>query len=159
MRRAGVILAVLAAAVLAASASPARASRYLRVGIYDDAQMLYGPTDKTFAYVKALHAQEVRITLYWGGPFGVAQKRPASPTDPADPAYDWSLYDRAVDYATQAGAQVLFSIYGTPAWANGGQGAERGSHQCDRPAQLRPAPPRSATAASIRSRTAASCRR
>ncbi len=119
MRRAGVILAVVATAILAASARPAHASRYLRVGIYDDAQTLYGPVDKTFAYINELHAQEVRVTLYWGGPFGVAAHRPAHATNPDDPAYDWALYDRAVDYATQAGAHVLFSIYGTPAWANG----------------------------------------
>jgi hypothetical protein len=119
MRRAGVIFAVLATAVLAASARPAHASRYLRVGIFDDAQTIYGPVDKTFAYINELHAQEVRVTLYWGGPFGVAAHRPAHATNPNDPAYDWTLYDRAVDYATQAGAHVLFSIYGTPAWANG----------------------------------------
>jgi len=114
--------AVLAAAVVAAAASPAVASRYLRVGLYDDAQWLYGPTGKTFAYVQELHAQEIRMTLYWGGPVGVATAKPARPTDPNDPAYDWSLYDRAVDYAAQAGAHVLFSIYGTPSWANGGKG-------------------------------------
>jgi hypothetical protein len=117
-----VIFAVAAAAVLAATAQPAHASRYLRVGLYDDAQLLYGPIDKSYAYVKALHAQEIRITLYWGGPFGVAQSRPSSATNPDDPAYDWTLYDRAVDYATQSDARVLFSVYGTPSWANGGQG-------------------------------------
>jgi hypothetical protein len=122
VRRVGVILAVLAAAVLAATASPASASRYLRLGLYDDAQWLYGPTDKTFAYVKELHAQEIRITLYWGGAIGVATARPQKPTDPDDPAYDWTLYDRAVDYAAQSGARVLFSIYGTPSWADGGKG-------------------------------------
>ena len=49
-----------AAAALAATVRPAHASRYLRIGLYDDAQLLYGPTDKSYAYVKALHAQEIR---------------------------------------------------------------------------------------------------
>ena len=35
--------AVLATAVLAAAARPAHASRFLRIGIYDEAQTLYGP--------------------------------------------------------------------------------------------------------------------
>jgi Glycosyl hydrolase catalytic core len=117
-----VIAAALAAAVLATSASSAQASRFMRVGIYDEAQTLYGPVPKTFALFQELHVQEVRLNLYWGGPYGVARTRPKSATNPDDPAYDWSLYDRTVNYAAQAGVHVLFSIYGTPSWANGGKG-------------------------------------
>jgi hypothetical protein len=113
-------LAVLAAAVLAATAN---GSRFMRVGIYDEAQTLYGPVPKTFARFKQLHVQEVRLNLYWGGRYGVARsRRPAHATNPADPAYDWTLYDRTVNYAAQNGVHVLFSIYGTPRWANGGRG-------------------------------------
>ena len=122
MRWAGVIVAVSLTAVVAATARPADGSRYLRVGIYDEAQTLYGPVDKTFALFKQLHVQEVRLNLYWGGKYGVALRRPASATNPADPAYDWALYDRTVDYAAQTGVHVLFSVYGTPGWANGGKG-------------------------------------
>ena len=122
MRWAGVIVAVCLTAFVAATARPAEGSRYLRVGIYDEAQTLYGPVDKTFALFKQLHAQEVRLNLYWGGKYGVATSRPRSATNPADPAYDWSLYDRTVQYAAQSGVHVLFSVYGTPAWANGGKG-------------------------------------
>jgi hypothetical protein len=114
-------MAVVLLAALAGTARPAHASRFLRVGLYDDAQWLYGPTEKTFNYIQELHAQEIRLTLNWGGKAGVAQSRPAHATDPNDPAYDWSLYDRAVDYAAQAGAHVLLTIYGTPPWANGGK--------------------------------------
>ncbi len=121
--RAGLLAALLAAAAaLAAGAQPGTASRYLRLGIYDEAQTLYGPVPRTFAFFKELHVQEVRLNLYWGGRFGVAQHRPRHATNPADPAYDWSLYDRTVRYANQYGTHILFSIYGTPAWANGGRG-------------------------------------
>ncbi|HEY8646816.1 MAG TPA: DUF5722 domain-containing protein [Gaiellaceae bacterium] len=113
---------MLATALVAATAQPADASRYLRVGIYDEAQTLYGPVDKTFAMFKQLHVQEVRLNLYWGGRFGVAKSRPAAATNPADPAYVWDLYDRTVNYAAQNGVHVVFSIYGTPTWANGGKG-------------------------------------
>jgi hypothetical protein len=122
MARAGALIAVLVTALLAATAQPADASRYMRVGIYDEAQTLYGPVAQTFSMFKQLHVQEVRLNLYWGGRFGVAKTRPASATNPADPAYDWDLYDRTVNYAAQNGVHVLFSIYGTPAWANGGKG-------------------------------------
>jgi hypothetical protein len=121
--RLGALIAVLAAAILVATAQPAHGSRYLRIGIYDEAQTLYGPVDKTFATFKQLHVQEVRLNLYWGGRFGVAKRRPASATNPADPAYDWDLYDRTVENAAAANVHVLFSVYGTPAWANGGRSA------------------------------------
>jgi hypothetical protein len=115
-----VLAAVAAVALLAATAS--QASRYMRVGIYDEAQTLYGPVPQTFALFKQLHVQEVRLNLYWGGKYGVARTRPKNATNPNDPAYDWTLYDRTVNYAAQANVHVLFSVYGTPAWANGDKG-------------------------------------
>ena len=42
--------------------------------------------------------------------------------NPADPAYDWSAYDRTVNYAAQYGIKVVFSIVGTPPWANAAAG-------------------------------------
>jgi hypothetical protein len=120
IRFGAVLLAVLGAAVVAATA---QASRFMRVGIYDEAQTLYGPVDKTFATFKQLHVQEVRLNLYWGGRYGVAASRPVHATNPADPAYHWVLYDRTVNFAAQNGVHVLFSIYGTPRWANGGRAA------------------------------------
>jgi hypothetical protein len=141
MARWGVTIAVAAAMVVAATAQPAESSRYLRIGIYDEAQTLYGPIDKTMPLLKQLHVQEVRLNLYWGGArYGVAQKRPANATNPADPAYDWELYDRTVRYANQYGVRVLFSIYGTPAWANGGLGTNHAptrTRQCGRRAPSR----------------------
>jgi hypothetical protein len=120
--RAGLIVVAAAAATVAATAQPAEGSRYLRVGIYDEAQTLYGPVDQTFALFKQLRVQEVRLNLYWGGRFGVARRRPASATNPSDPAYNWALYDRTVDRANRNGTRIVFSIYGTPRWANGGKG-------------------------------------
>src|ERR1700749_2981384 len=103
MRWAGVIVAVLATAFFAATA---QASRYMRVGIYDDAQTLYGPIDQTMVTLKQLHVQELRANLYWGGRYGVAKSRPANATSPTDPAYNWTLYDRLVRYANQYGMHV-----------------------------------------------------
>ena len=120
MRRLSVVVAVLVTALLAATA--ADASRFMRVGIYDHAQTMYGNVPQVFATFKELHVQEIRVNLYWGGPQGVATRRPANATNPNDPAYDWTLYDRTVNYAAQDGVHVLFSIYGTPSWANGGKG-------------------------------------
>src|SRR5205823_7988740 len=100
IRGAALLVAVLVSASVAATA---QASRFMRVGIYDEAQTLYGPVDKTFASFKQLHVQVVRLNLYWGGRYGVAGSRPARATDPADPAYHWELYDRTVNFAAQNG--------------------------------------------------------
>ncbi len=46
--RAAALLAVFALAAVAASAQPAHASRFLKIGIYDEAQTLYGPVERTY---------------------------------------------------------------------------------------------------------------
>ena len=117
--RSVLVVAVAAAALVGATAQPAESSRYLRIGIYDEAQTLYGPIPQTFSLLGQLHVQEIRENLYWGGTYGVAFKRPADPRDPNDPAYHWALYDRTVEYAQQYGIKVLFSIYATPTWESG----------------------------------------
>jgi hypothetical protein len=100
----------------------ATAARHMLVGIQDDAQTVYGNPTTTFRTLRELRTQIVRINLIWGGaPHGVATSRPAHPQDPADPAYDWKLYDRAVRYAAQNRIQVLFTILFVPKWANGGR--------------------------------------
>ena len=114
------------AAVLAATAAlcvpAASASRYIEHGIFDDAQIHYGNPDIVFPMLKQLRSQLLRINLQWGGPNAVARRRPARPTDPEDPAYNWAEYDRTVNYAQQYGHKVVFAIIGTPPWANKNKG-------------------------------------
>jgi hypothetical protein len=120
-RRVGVIAAVVVlAAGLGVPAAGAQA--HMLVGLQDDAVTLYGNPTTAFSLLRDLRVQVVRINLIWGGaPYGVASaRRPARPQDPNDPAYDWTLYDRAVRYAAQNHIQVLFTILFTPKWANGG---------------------------------------
>jgi len=72
----------------------------------------------TFGMLRQLRVQIVRMNLNWPD---VAKRRPAHPQDPADPAYDWDLYDRAIRYAAQNNMQVLLTILFSPSWANGGK--------------------------------------
>jgi hypothetical protein len=117
------LLGVLAAIACAVTASTAGASPSLMKGIYDDANLLTGNPDQNYAILGDLRTKVVRLNLHWGGPLGVAGVDPTvRPTDPNDGQYDWSLYDRAVTYATQYGIQVVFSIVNTPTWANNGRG-------------------------------------
>jgi hypothetical protein len=116
------IAALAAVVALLPFAAPARSwteSRSLRLGIFDDAHILGGDPAGVFPELTDLHVRLIRITLWWGGAIGVASSRPASPRDPADPAYDWSRYDRVVRAAAASGIQVMFTILGTPEWASG----------------------------------------
>ena len=113
-----VAVAAAAAAFFAANASPS--SRLIK-GLFDEANTLYGDPDRNFPILRQLNTKALRTNLYWGGKYGVAGSRPSAPTNPDDPAYDWSLYDRTVNYAQQFGIKIVFSIWGTPRWANGGK--------------------------------------
>ena len=111
-----VVAALVTTAALCVPA--ASASRFIQHGIFDDAQIHYGNPDQVFPVLKQLRTQLIRINLAWGGVGAVARRRPANPTNPNDPAYDWSAYDRTVNYAQQYGMKVVFAIIGTPPWAN-----------------------------------------
>jgi hypothetical protein len=118
---------VLCAFAATAKPEPAVAARGMLVGIYDN-RPLDNP-DKAFPTLKNLRAQVIRIDLSWGA--RVAKKQPLHPMDPADPAYQWDAYDQLVLNAKKNKIQVLFTIYGTPRWANG---AKKGLNRA--PAQM-----------------------
>jgi hypothetical protein len=120
LRRLIGLAAAAAVAVALVAAPSASSSRFLQHGIFDDAQILFGDPDRVFPTLAQLNTEIIRVNLWWGGPYGVAQQRPAKATDPADPAYNWAIYDRTVQYAAAFGMHVVFSVLGTPPWANGG---------------------------------------
>ena len=122
LRAAAVVF--LSAAVLAAAAPPAAPSDRLQVGIADSAEVLEQPS-RAFPLLSQLGVRVIRVTLYWGSVRGVARRRPTDGVNPADPAYNWAPFDRAVLAADQRGIKVVFSIWGTPGWANGGNPANR----------------------------------
>src|SRR5439155_26833263 len=71
-----------------------------------------------------LRVQVLRMDLSWGG--YVAKKKPKIAVDPDDPAYNWDIYDQFVINAHKHKMAVLFTIYGTPAWASGVEKLNRG---------------------------------
>jgi hypothetical protein len=113
--RAGAGLLVLALCALAAAVSspPARAARGMLVGIYDPVQPVASP-ETAFPTLVNLRVKVIRLDLDWNL---IAKTKPASPTDPADPAYDWDGFDATVLNAAKYKIQVVFTIYGTPRWA------------------------------------------
>ena len=111
-----VILVVAAVAAASASASPG-----LQLGITDSGDAYFADPGTFYPVLGELHSKLLRVHLNWGGKLGVAQRRPQDGADPADPAYDWSRYDAIVLDADAQDIRIVFSIFGTPRWANGGQ--------------------------------------
>lgn len=116
-RRSCIALLTIVLCVLVTSArpQPAAAAGGMFVGLFDPNQPFDNP-DKTFPMLVDLRTQIIRVNLDW---FNVAKKRPVTPTDPKDPAYDWDRYDQLVINADKNKIQLLFTVYGTPRWANG----------------------------------------
>jgi hypothetical protein len=84
---------------------------------------IWGPThalggSSAFPIYQDLGASIYEMGLRWDR---VAPTRPASPRDPADPAYQWpDDVQFALDEASTHHMSVLLLVSGAPRWANGG---------------------------------------
>jgi len=118
MTRARLILGCLflvAAVVPAASAAPR-----MPVGFQDDPSFRWREDRLTnLNSAAATGATIIRTTAYWSR---VAPTRPATATDPFDPAYHFEDIDELVRNASSRGMTVLLTIWGTPGWANNNRG-------------------------------------
>jgi hypothetical protein len=110
-----VLIALLGVATLVA-VPQAEARKSAKKGIW-------GPVSvdgvSQFPIYRDLGAGIYHASFSWSS---VARWRPANPTDPSDPAYQWpASIDQAVAEAKQYGLRVALMVKGTPAWANGGR--------------------------------------
>jgi len=112
--------------MLSPFAAAAEAAPGLQLGLTDSGDAYFANPATFYPQLGALHAKLLRVELHWGGGgLGVAQERPKDAADPADPAYDWRRYDQIVLDSADAGVGIVFSIFGTPGWANGGRPPNR----------------------------------
>ncbi|MGI9659363.1 MAG: hypothetical protein ACR2OD_10680 [Gaiellaceae bacterium] len=109
------------AACVAALALPgaAAASPNLLFGLFDDSQT-FGNTTEAFGFYDELRPEIIRVTIHWDE---VAPTRPAKAADPLDPAYNWESIDNVAIQASSRGIELVATIVGAPAWANGGKSA------------------------------------
>jgi hypothetical protein len=121
VRRATAV-ALMACGLLAAIAFPATAAakQSLMTGFSDPDE--YQTTDSAtrnlwFGRTADSGAGIVRLAIEW--PTIVGATRPADPTNPADPSYDFSSVDGAVRDAKARGLKVLLTINHAPVWAEG----------------------------------------
>lgn len=118
------LFGAIAVGILAASLtvpSTSSASPYIRYGVQDDAYLGTSPSlEAHLGTLDRLGVKLVRFTINWRH---VARRKPARAINPGDPAYDWSQTDATLKGLRQHRIAVLVTLYGTPAWANGGQAA------------------------------------
>lgn len=113
MRLRPALLCALAAFALAAAPADARLTLGLGDPVYDGLSTDEVATtylDRT----KDAGSSIVRVTAYWRS---IAATKPADPTDPDAPEYDFTGTDRAVQRATAAGQKVLLLVTSAPDWA------------------------------------------
>jgi len=117
MARAGLVLGFL---VLLVSTSSASAAPRMSVGFHDDATFRWEAGAETaLDRVEAAHASVIRTIADWRS---IAPRRPEEATDSFDPAYSFGDLDDLVRNAQRHGIQLMITIWGTPRWANGGNG-------------------------------------
>ena len=98
----------------------ASASRNVQYGIQDDAWLADGPgtLDHRLDVVQKLGVSIVRYSIHWDQ---VAPTKPARALASNDPAYRWQTADTVLNGLHERGIEPLVTLYGAPAWANGGR--------------------------------------
>ena len=122
-RRIVLALAVFACGSLAlvGTGSGARSSKHdVAFGVADDAWLAHGPgtLESRLDELTRLGVDVVRFTVRWDS---VAARRPDDPRDPADAAYSWDEVDPVLRGLRRHGIDPVVTLFGTPAWANGGR--------------------------------------
>jgi hypothetical protein len=116
------LILVAAACLAAIVVFPVSASAQPRmlIGFQDDPSLRWRDDRlNVFDLAQQAHAGIVRTTVYWSR---IAQTKPANGANPFDPAYQFDDLDEFVRNAGLHGMEVMLTIWGTPAWANGGKG-------------------------------------
>ena len=100
-------------------ASAPHAARPMLVGFQDDPGFRWSShRQATLESAARAHATIIRATANW---WQIAPVRPANAADPFDPAYRFVDLDDLIRSAAMHGITVMLTIWGTPAWANGGK--------------------------------------
>jgi len=70
-----------------------------------------------FDRIKATGASFTRVIVYWSMVAPKDKPNNWDPTDPADPNYNWGMFDSQIQMAVNAGLEPLVLLYQAPGWA------------------------------------------
>lgn len=104
----------LAASLLFAGVSTA-ASRPLETGITTPDAITQG--EDAFDRIRDAGATSTRVIIFWNQVAPTSEPSSWNPTDPADPNYDWGVFDAQVQGAVNSGLTPLVQIFSAPRWA------------------------------------------
>jgi hypothetical protein len=112
------VAALVALLVLAWLVPSAANARGLDTGFMDSLFGSPSASVRTAWLGKAKHegAGIVRLNVNWASS---TTRRPVTPTNPADPAYNFGNLDGAIKSAKAQGLDVLLTVYDAPRWAEG----------------------------------------
>jgi len=113
---AGTAVAVAAGAALALPSTGLGGVAAIQDDVLTTASITEIP--KRLQLVKDTQAKVARFDILWSF---VATRQPVDPTNPADPAYDWTRIDQVLIGLDQAGITPIVSTYSTPTWAVDGR--------------------------------------
>lgn len=124
--------ALLGLVALLAAGTSAQARPFL-TGMLDP-DTFYTDSEVPFERTREAGATLLKANLYW--PTVLAEPeapvKPAGfdPTNPADPHYNFAMYDNLVRHANRNGLQVVFNLMSAPRWARIGTGCIETSAEC-----------------------------
>jgi hypothetical protein len=116
LRRIGSFVAALVALVLLLAGPAASSNRPLTTGLADWIDSYPDPAG-AMTQAKRAGMTTVDVMINWAQVAPAARPGDWSPTDPADPHYDWSVVDRDVRTIAAAGLQPLAVVVSAPSWA------------------------------------------
>ena len=89
------------------------------IGFQDEQSLLVKPyRERMRERTAQAGANLIRVQAGW---WVLAPQRPANPSSPSDPTYDWNQFDDLIRQAQRQGQEVMLQIWGTPAWAGPGR--------------------------------------
>jgi hypothetical protein len=115
-RLAGALAVILIGSFLCA---PAASATSLTLGFFDWRPLTGVDSTMWLPKAQQVGAQIIRLTTNWKDVAPLARPDSFDGSDPADPAYRWTTLDAQVTTLRSAGFDVLLTVQGAPAWAEG----------------------------------------
>src|ERR1700748_2455184 len=106
------------ALVCAATASSAAAATHPLQTSFVDPTVFTGPNAAAgLAAAKAAGASAIKVPLFWNSVAPTAKPAKFTPSNPNDPAYNWSGFDAQLKLISAHGLEPIVYVSGPPTWA------------------------------------------